>query len=149
MHDRIHRRDWLAAASAVTATSLLGRRAAVAGEFTGKIKKAVKYHMITGDLSVGDKFKLLQDLGFDGVEPRTSDGKKHLREMVKASQQTGVAIHGVVRPGSVVTGSGKVAVESNGRFRTSATVSPKNPDVRLRIERNGTVKEIVRRFRAR
>ena len=50
---------------------------AAAGAFTGKIKKAVKYGMVTEPLSVMDKLKMLKDLGFDGVEPGTSDALEH------------------------------------------------------------------------
>ncbi len=60
-----------------------------------KIKKAVKYHMVTGELSVLDKFKLLKDLGFDGTEIRTKD-KADRREVLKASEKTGLPVHGVV-----------------------------------------------------
>jgi hexulose-6-phosphate isomerase len=67
--------------------------------FKGRIRKAVKYHMIREELSVTDKFKLLQDLGFDGVEPRTMlqpDQQKLFRDMAAATEATGLQIHGVV-----------------------------------------------------
>lgn len=66
-----------------------------AGEFTGKIRKAVKFHMVTEKLSVLDKFKMLKDLGFDGTELRTKD-KADRREVVKAIEKTGLPVHGVV-----------------------------------------------------
>lgn len=56
--------------------------------------------MITEDLSVVDKLKLLKDLGFDGVEPKTADAKANLKELVKASQSTGIEVHGVVNSSS-------------------------------------------------
>ena len=69
------------------------------GEFTDRIRKAVKYHMVTEKLSALDKLKMLQDLGFDGVEPRAqlkpSDAAK-VKELAKASETTGLPIHGVV-----------------------------------------------------
>ncbi len=72
---------------------------ALAGQFTGKIKKAVKFHMVTGDASVEDKFKLVKDLGFDGIEPRTqlakSDGDV-VKSYAAASEKTGLPIHGVI-----------------------------------------------------
>ena len=66
-----------------------------AGQFTGKIKKAVKFAMVTEKLGVTDKFKLLQDLGFDGVEvyTRNKDEKSAYRKAVDA---TGFPVHGVV-----------------------------------------------------
>ena len=71
-------------------------RSAAAGPFTGKIKKAVKYHMITEELSVLDKFKMLKDLGYDGVEPRVNTKKDTPQQLLKASEATGLPIHGVV-----------------------------------------------------
>jgi len=64
----------------------------------GRIRKAVKYHMVTGDLSVLDKFKLLKDLGYDGVEPRvpSAKGSSDRKEMLKASEVTDLPIHGVI-----------------------------------------------------
>ncbi len=59
------------------------------------IFKSVKWGMIGEKLSVLDKFKLLQDLGFDGVELESPGGvnKKEARD---ASEKTGLPIHGVV-----------------------------------------------------
>jgi hexulose-6-phosphate isomerase len=78
------------------ATALSTADQAVAGSLTGKIKKAVKYHMITEPLSVMDKLKMVKDAGFDGVEPRTADAIKHRDALLKASQATGVKVHGIV-----------------------------------------------------
>ncbi|MBI1313596.1 TIM barrel protein [bacterium] len=103
MNQPSNRREFLQ-----TATSLLAGGAALAatapqttmaGEFTGKIRKAVKYHMITEKLSALDKFKLLVDLGFDGVEPRAMlnpDQVDEVKQIAKASEVTGLPIHGVV-----------------------------------------------------
>ena len=82
--------------AAVLGAAMLGHASeARAGEFTGRIKKAVKYGMINENLSVVDKFKLLKDLGFDGVEPTVTE-KVDRQEMVKARDATGLPIHGVV-----------------------------------------------------
>lgn len=99
---RYTRRSLIQAAGAVGALSVTNSlgKSAFAGQFTGKIKKAVKYHMITEDLSVMDKFKLLKDLGFDGVEPRTRDAIEHRQEMLAAMDATGVRVHGVVNSSS-------------------------------------------------
>ena len=68
-------------------------------ENRGKIRKAVKYHMVTGNLSVREKFQLVKDLGFDGIETRVALGEKN-RKLIDAyrdaSQQTGLPIHGVI-----------------------------------------------------
>ncbi|MCA9176834.1 MAG: TIM barrel protein [Planctomycetales bacterium] len=70
-----------------------------AGEFAGRIKKAVKYHMISEKLSPLDKLKMLQDIGFDGVEPRAMlqpDQASEVRALRAASEQLDFPIHGVV-----------------------------------------------------
>lgn len=59
------------------------------------IKKSLKYGMVTENLSVMDKFKLLKDLGFDGVEldsPNDIDPK----EILAARDKTGLELPGVV-----------------------------------------------------
>lgn len=59
------------------------------------IKKSLKFGMIKEELSVLDKFKLLKDLGFDGVEmdsPNELDNK----EILAARDKTGLEIPGVV-----------------------------------------------------
>ncbi|HVX10861.1 MAG TPA: sugar phosphate isomerase/epimerase family protein [Pirellulales bacterium] len=59
------------------------------------MKKAVKWGMIQLDGSVLDKFKLLKELGYDGVEldaPSSLDKK----EVLRARDETSLPIHGVV-----------------------------------------------------
>lgn len=81
---------WAGAASATGAAT----PAASAGRPT--IFKSVKWGMINEpNLSVEEKFKLLQDLGFDGAE-LDSPGGVNKQEAIAASQKTGLPIHGVV-----------------------------------------------------
>lgn len=68
---------------------------AVAGTNTGRITKAIKFQNIAEPLSVLDKFKLLKDLGFDGVEIRTRD-KVDPKQLLEARERTGLPIHGVI-----------------------------------------------------
>ncbi len=65
------------------------------GLLAGKVKKAVKFHMIAEDLSVRDKFKLLGNIGFDGVELRTAD-KVDRQEVLRAIEVTGLPVHGII-----------------------------------------------------
>jgi hexulose-6-phosphate isomerase len=91
------RRNFLLGSSALIAASL--DRNTTAGENAGKIKKAVKYHMVTGDLTVKEKFQLVKDLGFNGIETRVALGEKNkalVESYLAASQQTGLPIHGVI-----------------------------------------------------
>jgi len=105
MTARTDRRDFLAtsastAMSVAAATCALNQpQPAAAGGFTGRIQKAVKYHMIQEKLSAEDKLKMLQDLGYDGVEPRAMlkpDQVADVKELARASEKVGMPIHGVV-----------------------------------------------------
>jgi len=51
--------------------------------------------MIKEDLSVMDKFKLLKDLGFDGVE-LDSPNELDQKEILEARDKTGLELPGVV-----------------------------------------------------
>lgn len=92
----MNRRDFMITAGAAAAGMFLnGSRPAYAGEFTGKIKKAVKYGMIKEGATPLEKLQLLKDLGFDGVEPNYKE--VDMGELAKASKDTGIAVHGIVR----------------------------------------------------
>ena len=95
----IDRREFLRASGSTLAASAIGvsalSRSAQAGENTGRIKKALKYQMIQSKLSVTDKFKMLKDLGYDGVEIPTRD-KTDRKLFAKARDITGLPIHGVI-----------------------------------------------------
>lgn len=97
------RRQFLRCSAGALATSLVAGgldRSAAAGQFTGKIQKAVKFHMVEGqDLSILDKFKLVRELGFDGIEIRTA-GKVVTAAALAARDATGLPIHGVINSDS-------------------------------------------------
>ncbi len=80
-----------------TAPAILGlRNVCEAKGLAGKIKIAVKYPMIQEPaLSPVEKFRLLREIGFDGVELRTN-GKVDPDEFVRARDESGLPIHGVV-----------------------------------------------------
>ena len=59
------------------------------------IKKSLKFGMIKEDLSILDKFKLVKDLGFDGIE-LDSPNELNEREILQARDKTGLEIPGVV-----------------------------------------------------
>ncbi len=100
MSQSFTRRDFMKTSGAVLAGSALMATAAHGGEFTGKIKKAVKLNMVKGDgMSTLDKFKLVKDVGFDGIEPSVGE-KVEPEELRAASEASGLPIHGVVN-GSV------------------------------------------------
>lgn len=60
-----------------------------------RLKKAVKFGMIKIDGSVREKFALLKQLGFDGVELDSPSGLDK-QEVMDARDETGLPIHGVV-----------------------------------------------------
>lgn len=93
----LDRRDFLGCTLAGTAGLLALPVRSRAGAFTGKIRKAVKFHMVAGKETIEDKFRLLKDLGFDGTEIRTQEGADgRWKQFLKASEKTGVRVHGVV-----------------------------------------------------
>lgn len=89
-------RRTLLTTSLAAAASSLAPVSSRAGEFTGVIKKAIKFPDIDEpSLSIEDKFRLLKDIGFDGVELRYI----HIgmeKEFIAARDKVGLPIHGVV-----------------------------------------------------
>lgn len=60
-----------------------------------EVKKAVKIEMVGEGKTLEDKFRLLKELGFDGVELPSPNGWS-IEEVVAARDATGLPIHGVV-----------------------------------------------------
>ncbi len=92
-----NRRQFLAATSsaALAAAAMSLPTQAVEKPQTPRLKKAVKLGMVRGNLSLLEKFKLLKELGFDGVEgdsPNNLDPK----EVLNARDKADLPIHGVV-----------------------------------------------------
>lgn len=104
MKSQVDRRRFLQASglalAGVGAAAPAGRTAELhAKKFGGRVKKALGYAMIQGDLSAEDKLKLVKDVGYEGVEVPTQMLKRKTPEpkvLARASEKTGVAIHGVV-----------------------------------------------------
>jgi L-ribulose-5-phosphate 3-epimerase len=93
------RRDFLKAAgatlAAVGAAAALPVAATAAEGSDKKYKKAVKWGMVQGEGTVKDKFKMLKELGFDGVE-LDSPSNLDRDEVLRARDETGLPVHGVV-----------------------------------------------------
>jgi L-ribulose-5-phosphate 3-epimerase len=89
----LSRREFLAAGAAATlaGSTAFGQSkpAPVA------LKKAIKYSMIAGNLSVLEKFQLAKKCGFAGLEMDSPSGVNR-EEAKKAAAETGVVIHGVI-----------------------------------------------------
>jgi hexulose-6-phosphate isomerase len=77
----------IAAAGPQTSTS--------AGEHRGRSYKSIKFGMFDEKISYKEKFQLLKDYGYDGVE-LNSPGGEDKKEALAASREVGLPIHGVV-----------------------------------------------------
>lgn len=96
---RPDRREFLKTTAAVTAASLAcwGTQTALAEQPAERppYKKAVKIGMVGVPGTLTDKFRVLKELGFDGVE-LDSPGGPSAEEVAQAKDQTGLIVHGVV-----------------------------------------------------
>jgi len=101
MSTPLSRRQFVAGLAAAGAALPLSRLAAqpVSGSFMpsapGPYKKAVKLGMVGEGATVLEKFQLLRELGYDGVELDSPNGLDN-EEVVAARDATGLTIHGVV-----------------------------------------------------
>lgn len=59
------------------------------------LRKAVMYGMIGAGSSIEDKFRILKDAGFEGVEME-SPTKLPMDDIAAASEKTGIVVHGLV-----------------------------------------------------
>lgn len=93
----MQRRTFLRTASLSLGATLLPQGAARAGQFTGKIRKSLKWGMVSEakKMPLVEAFKKLRECGFEGVEPSLS----HIQdaaEWVAASKESGLIIDGTV-----------------------------------------------------
>lgn len=101
MSDYLDRRNFLSrSAATLAASTAAGSLFAAEGEAQPVAKKrhllkAVKIGMIGGDLSMLQKFELLKELGYDGIELNSPNGYDR-DEVIAARDQTKLPIHGVV-----------------------------------------------------
>ena len=84
-------RPWGSLRPATASTSPKGST----GELAGRVYKSIKFGMFAEEISVPEKFRLLKEMGFDGVELSSPVGE-NLPEMVAASRRYDLPIHGVV-----------------------------------------------------
>lgn len=59
------------------------------------LKKGLGFSMIKEELSLGDKFKLVKDLGFDGIEMDSPTGLD-IEEVLAAQRQSGIELPSVI-----------------------------------------------------
>ena len=102
---RFDRRQLVGGGAALVAASLLGSRSAALSSSAlppgalarpeRRWKKAVKIGMVREGDSLLEKFQLLRELGFDGVELDSPNGYD-TAEVLAARDESGLPIHGVV-----------------------------------------------------
>jgi hexulose-6-phosphate isomerase len=68
----------------------------LAASAAGGFKKSLVIYMLPKELSYLDRFKLAQDVGFDGVEAQTVEDAKVADEIREASAKSGLKIHSVM-----------------------------------------------------
>ena len=85
----------MAASAVAVGSSVLSAAEAAPAAARPMVKKSLMWGMIKEDLSVMDKFKLLKDLGYDGVELDSPD-KLDMKEVLAARDKTGLLIPGTV-----------------------------------------------------
>ncbi len=94
----IDRRRLLRSSLVLGSASLAAARLPLhaADDLSGHLKKAVIFSMFTEkDLSILDRFKILKDCGFEGVEVRINE-KDERRAFREAVDKTGLVAHGVM-----------------------------------------------------
>lgn len=92
----MQRRDFIRNTALYTAATTIGIPSiAEQNSFKPKIKKSLKIEMVKEGNTILEKFRLLKDLGYDGVEFSSPHSFNH-REILEAKQKTGLEIPGVV-----------------------------------------------------
>jgi len=98
MNENLTRRAFCRVVAGAAAASVVGPTLAPAataeGEFAGRIYKAVKVSMITGEMPLLDKFRLAKDVGFEGISLFAPD-RFDVNEAIDARDKTGLEIHNV------------------------------------------------------
>ncbi|MFQ5734363.1 MAG: sugar phosphate isomerase/epimerase family protein, partial [Planctomycetaceae bacterium] len=101
MNDHYTRRSFVSTASSAavalgTAAASNARAANLADKTLAiPLKKAVKIGMVREGKTLTEKFRLLKDLGYDGVELNSPSRLKR-DDVLKAQDATGLPVHGVV-----------------------------------------------------
>ncbi|MBI3864610.1 MAG: sugar phosphate isomerase/epimerase [Planctomycetia bacterium] len=95
MPNNLDRRDFLKTSCAAAAGTLALHASGVAAAAPAerRFKKAVKLSMVGGNASLVDKFKMLKEIGFDGID---IDQRVEHDDVRRAREESGLIVHGVV-----------------------------------------------------
>ncbi len=99
MFARLSRRRLLRQSALALGASVLPGAPAQGGQFTGKIRKSLKWSMVAeaGNLPLAESFKKLRECGFEGVEPSLSHvPDDRVDDWLAASKASGLIIDGTV-----------------------------------------------------
>ena len=98
----ISRRDFLAVSAATAAIAVLASKSGAQPTDFGPatkprctLRKAVMYGMVGGGSTIEDKFRILKDTGFQGVEMDSPTSLK-MDDIAAAMEKTGIVVHGLV-----------------------------------------------------
>lgn len=91
----MHRSQFIRLSASALALTALGPIASAGIATNVRIRKCLKFGMVQEDLSIADKFRLLLDLGFHGVELDSPNNLDKM-EVLNARDKTGIEIPGVV-----------------------------------------------------
>ncbi len=97
----MQRREFIAASVAAGVGAAMARvglaqPAEAAAKPKRTLRKAVMYGMIGEGKTVAEKFKILKDCGFEGVEMDSPNPKMSPDEVLAAIAETGIKVHGLV-----------------------------------------------------
>ena len=86
-----------AAAGAILSSSALSVCAkASQGRFKGELKKSLYWRMLPKELTVLEKFQLIKEAGFHGVEIPTIEKPELIGEFKAGAESTGIEIHSIM-----------------------------------------------------
>ncbi|MBS0260830.1 MAG: sugar phosphate isomerase/epimerase [Planctomycetes bacterium] len=97
MPESIDRRDFLKTSCAVAAAGGLALSASSTGfaalAAERRYQKAVKLSMVGGNAPLVEKFKMLKEIGYDGID---IDQRVEHADVKRAKEESGLVVHGVV-----------------------------------------------------
>ncbi len=96
MTETVKRREFLVRSSAAIGGALLAGHAVPDTKAAAKWRKAACIGVMTGGLTVMQKFELARKAGFEGIEPNTLNTPEEIKEYRDASLATGVKIHSIM-----------------------------------------------------
>ncbi len=88
----VNRREFLAASAAALAVASVSQ-SAIAEDAKLKLRKAVKLSMVGGKDPLLAKFKMLKEIGYEGID---IDSPQDHDEVLKARDESGLIVHGIV-----------------------------------------------------